>query len=192
MIPLPEDDASVFNLYVILTYTGSVATKGVALWHDPEEWKTQTRLYVLAEKLQDVWAKNRILDAMRHCLNPTINYGEAEAEADAARAWFECRSTLDSLNELYEGTPPSSPARRLIVDHYAGRIETKTLRAGKDTFPEDFIFDMAVRLMAQLPASSARGIWLQPSSRYRETPKVTANAFGTAGDKKDAVIRGSQ
>ncbi|KZM25086.1 hypothetical protein ST47_g3761 [Ascochyta rabiei] len=59
-IAMLKDNASVFNLYVNLTYSGSIATKCSSA-KDPKEWATLVQLCVLAEKLEDPRVKNRII-----------------------------------------------------------------------------------------------------------------------------------
>jgi hypothetical protein len=96
---------------------------------------------------------------------------------------FEAESNFDSLTYLYEETPPNNPARRLIVDFYAGRIKRQTFIAGKASSLADFVFDLAVRLIDQLPVSGLGGISLQNCFFYHESRDDHEKGSNTAGTK---------
>lgn len=157
-ITMPEDDPSVFNLYFDMSYSGIVATKTSAS-PDPDEWSRLTRLYILSEKLQNVWAKNRVVSAMHFYLNDVI----------AQRLVF---FGFDSIAELYDGTPSGSPARKLIVDFYIHMNDQNAMNAGRDVLPIDFVFDIACLVMAKAPPQRGFGANTslpQQPQHYHET-----------------------
>jgi hypothetical protein len=55
-VTLPDDDPNTFHLYLNLVYANQLVTKGT------KQWLKLCQLYVLAEKLQDITSKNRIID----------------------------------------------------------------------------------------------------------------------------------
>lgn len=83
-----------------LLYTGKVR-------NDPDyrTFLPLSHLYVLAEKLLDVTAKNSVLDTMLL----------------SSRTGNKMYPGLDSVRAIYEGTPGPCPARKLMVDFYAYR-----------------------------------------------------------------------
>ena len=161
-ITMPEDDVSIFNLYVNMTYSGGVVATKTSASPDPDEWTRLTRLYVLAERLQDVWAKNRVVNAMHGYLNDVI------ARSMPFRGF-------DSIVELYEGTPAGSPARKLVADFYAHKSDKETMIAGRDVLPTDFVFDVACLLMTKVLIPRGFGsnpLLPQPSHHYHEIHTV--------------------
>jgi hypothetical protein len=119
VIKLPEDVPDVFANYLNFIYTGqfSVARKNreevatlIGAEHTDyvcEEHAALLSVYVLAEKLQDVQAKN---DAIRAVLDVT------ELKS-ANKGW--AAPSLTTVNMTYHGTTEGSPARRLLVDIYS-------------------------------------------------------------------------
>jgi hypothetical protein len=116
MVKLPEDRPATFALYLNLVYTGRFVTARkskeelATLDFDDfdryvqDEYYDMFDLYVLAEKLQDVKAKNAALAAV-------IDVSELRA---SNKAWSV--PTFNLASRVYEGTPKGNPARRLITD----------------------------------------------------------------------------
>lgn len=164
LIELPGDESRVFRLYVILTYSGAVATKS----SKQVEWWDLTRLYILAEKLQDTWAKNRVIDAMYSYLKSFSPYPPDPA----------------SMNALYAGTPDNSPARKLLVEWYAsGGSQDLILKAKgsakKDLLPIDFVFDLALRGMEKESMRLFGPMLNGPCSQFYE-PEANAGTQANA------------
>ncbi|KAF2827182.1 hypothetical protein CC86DRAFT_466009 [Ophiobolus disseminans] len=99
-------------------------------------WLLLCRLYVLAEKLQDTAAKDATIDSMLI---------HASTKAMVAQA----HPISDAIRELYEGTPGSSAARRLVVDFAV--------------FPKEFLYDFAIRMLKAKGSGIAR-----LSAKYRD------------------------
>ncbi|KAJ8112203.1 hypothetical protein OPT61_g5379 [Boeremia exigua] len=110
VVLLPEDDPATFRLYAVLTYTGFLTTKDL-----PFEWQSLVDVFVLAEKLQDLWAKNRVIDAMHSFMTDHLRKISTESAANKIE---DCIS-IASLSQLYDGTPTGSQARKLVVDLFA-------------------------------------------------------------------------
>ncbi|KAJ4359423.1 hypothetical protein N0V95_002170 [Ascochyta clinopodiicola] len=132
----------VFAIYINLLYTNKLATKG------PKEWHWLCRLYILAERLQDVKTKNLTIDGMLLCLQETVL-------PIPSTAVVRDRANIDatSLGWLYEHTPENSAARRLAVDYYVQSERAEWLLSEKNKYPAGFVFDLAVCLMQKRNSS---------------------------------------
>jgi len=97
-----------------------------------------SELYVLAEMLMDDSTKNVILAAIRkRCESP--QFGHSLPEPSAVRT-------------IYDGTPESSPARRLMVDVFSQRASKERIEHWTtEDLPKDFILNLSVNLIAQRP-----------------------------------------
>ncbi|KAK5069444.1 hypothetical protein LTR16_009491 [Cryomyces antarcticus] len=122
LVELPEDTAEIFGIYIQWLYTKGIAS----LPEDPssdsflgEGYSLLASAYVLGEKLQDIAFKNDVVDAiMAESFNLNPN---------GQRLFPGCHH----IKIIYDGTPKSSLARRLLVD-----ICT--------TLPRDFLVDLAI------------------------------------------------
>jgi hypothetical protein len=116
LFKLPEDDPKTFALYLNYAYTGQLSTTrrsaeevGSLELHTFDryiecEYRSLLQLYVLAEKLQDVLAKNDILIAV------------VDVSQMRSAEMMSAVPGLKIASILYEGTPYTSPARRLVTD----------------------------------------------------------------------------
>lgn len=160
--------AQTFETYVNLVYTRKLAVKG------PEEWQRLCRLYVLAERLQDIETKNLVIDGMFLHLQETVPlFSSTVIGKDRANVG------MNSLKLLYEHTPENSPARRLAVDFYAKSGRAEWLQSSKGEYPEEFVFDVAIRLMQKRSIFASALNNLSPSS-YHEVAAGTGNVAETA------------
>jgi hypothetical protein len=142
-VTLSDDDPDVFALYVNLVYTGRLATRGT------NEWLKLVRLYVLAEKLQDVHAKNDTFDAMNAFIREFSWIRIfSSAPGDATNLPL---ISAESIAELYDGTPALSPARGLVLDSCAEMDRGDWLTVGRGVLPVDFVYDLAVTVMRKRP-----------------------------------------
>jgi hypothetical protein len=91
---LEEEAASIFRLYTIWLYNGSIDRAEAEF----KTWKPLTEAYVMGEKFMDSAFQAVILKSMIRRLasgrQPDIN----------------------TMNEIYHGTVEKSPARRLMID----------------------------------------------------------------------------
>jgi hypothetical protein len=138
LIKLPEDDPMTFQIYVHLLYTNTLA---VVLDLPPdkdngtEEHKALAKLYVLAEKLQDVDTKNAVVEAMVL----------ASRQLRKENSYYT--PGCDTVQIVYAGTMPGSPMRRLLVDFYTYRADKGWLSVENETWPCEFLHEFAVRLL---------------------------------------------
>ncbi|KAF2660741.1 hypothetical protein K491DRAFT_774638 [Lophiostoma macrostomum CBS 122681] len=133
-IELQDDDPEIFSLYLQLLYTDKLPVKGretpkssdnLKKSSDREHddfWRSKDaeciqicQLYILADKLQDVTSKNTVVDAIIELLQ------EIEVLEDADLGPF---LDFDVINRVYDGTPESSPLRRLMTDHWIHHANT--------------------------------------------------------------------
>ncbi len=160
-LSLPEDDPAVFSQYLNLIYTNRLTTQGRG-----GEWLKLTRLFVLAEKLQDQRAKNKVIDGMHAMFHQYVVKGVQRPDmTPSARA--------ETIRELYDGTPSCSPARKLVVDLYADVGEEQWLFNGQYELPEDFVYDVAIALIRRRSSTPVSFGIHNPSKVYheREIPK---------------------
>jgi hypothetical protein len=171
LVNLPEDDPDVFKIYLNLVYTGQLATQSA------DEWIKLCRLYVLAEKLQDLQAKNETIKGM---------YAYCGEKADPIFTGVAHRFPAAATKELYEGTPERSQARKLIADLYGNCADERWLKGAIAEFPAEFYHDVLVRLLKK--RSAVRFGWtVGTSSRssYYEAD-ITSEAKETGGLKEDS------
>lgn len=130
IVNLPEEDPEIFKIYVHHLYTGSVAVIPEplpAVTGRPVKWII-CRLYVLAEKLQDVKAKNSAIEALL----------------------AECREKYkypgqSSVSTIYNGTLPGSMARKVLVDLYSCKTTSKWIT--KSQWSDEFLRDLLVKIL---------------------------------------------
>lgn len=161
---MKDDDAATFRLYTGLTYTGFLATKGLLL-----EWRRLIQVYVMAERLMDVWAKNRIIDAMHSFIVELMPRGPTMTAADN----IDERICHASLHDLYDGTPSGSPARRLVVDFFADNGTEGWLRSKHSALPAHFLLDVTIRLVQRRMLTIFGNMLDKPPSNYYEKTEST-------------------
>lgn len=167
VVKLEEVALKDFRLYVVLLYTSELATKG------PDEWLALCRLYVLAEYLVDRWAKNRVVDGMHAYLTEVL---PTEPKHESPRKLF----STEAVQVVYDGTPESSPLRRLMVDLYAIHGRDLWLKDVKDELPVDFLYDIALKMLQARPKPHASwDIPSRPSSDYYEVKSTEEKATET-------------
>jgi hypothetical protein len=162
-VSFPGYDPETFRLYISLVYTGVLPTRGSG------EWLKLCRLYVLAEKLQDIQTKNTVIDAVHACVTEWCREGAART-FQSLHAKFPADMgdliSIASITELWEGTPANSPARRFILDLYASHGKSSWLIGKGGTPPRDFLLDLTLALMKARPTDTFCFILDRPSSIY--------------------------
>lgn len=130
IIELPEDESDIFELYLQCVYGHEMSVEPAPVPKDykgVEEQIEIAKLYVLAEKLQDVRAKNTALKAFMK---------STWAERKTAQ-WFHPDPAV--VHIIYDGTMPGSPMRRLLVDLHA---YTVSIQPNVVAFPEEFYVEL--------------------------------------------------
>ncbi|KAF1920341.1 hypothetical protein BDU57DRAFT_425817, partial [Ampelomyces quisqualis] len=141
VVKLPEDDPDAFALYEQLIYTGNIPAFSDA----PDRFISLVRLYVLAEKLQDIKTKNSAVDAI-------IAKVSHESESIASSNLFQapCLPSNKAIRIMYEHTPSHCPGRQALLDCYIwyGQSESESNYDSDDEkVPRQFLKDLAKDLM---------------------------------------------
>lgn len=143
VIRLPEDSAEIFSLYMHLLHTGELAIRvdhnGDA-WSGDEQYKLLTRLYVLAEKLQDVKTKNAALKA--------ITKFSLEVHVEPNGKNRNHLPSIEHVNTIYGGTVAGSMARKLLVHMYV-YDKTSAWDPRAEAWSKEFVCDFAAELLTR-------------------------------------------
>jgi hypothetical protein len=136
IVNLPEEDPEIFKIYVHHLYTGSVAVIPEplpAITGRHAKWII-CRLYVLAEKIQDVKAKNSAIEALlAECREKQLN-GKNKYPGSS------------SVSTIYSGTLPGSMARKVLVDLYSCKTTSKWITKSPQ-WSDEFLRDLLVKIM---------------------------------------------
>ncbi|KAF3047659.1 hypothetical protein E8E12_011233 [Didymella heteroderae] len=162
-VSLPEDKPKAFQLYATLTYTGFVASKGL-----PDEWQPLVDVYILAESLQDSWAKNRIVNAMHNFI---VGYVPKTLMPIEDSRIFGQHFSAVALHNLYNGTPGESQARKLVGDLFADNVTPEWLESESLLLPPRFLVDLTVRLLHKRSHVIFDNMVSRRSSHYHEKIK---------------------
>lgn len=150
VVKLPEVDPSVFNLYlhhvlcgnfpVVAENTPSKCSE-TKIYLGRSERLQLSKLYVLAELLQDTTTKNKTLKAFIASMFKIRQGG----------GWTI--PNIQAIRVIYEGTPPESPMRRLLVDSHAAYGKSDYISSHVfEVWPKEFLYDFAVRVLADRAA----------------------------------------
>jgi hypothetical protein len=162
VVKLPDDEQEIFALYASLVYSGTVPAfdetperiihenDGQTDCRYPDicqlEYESLVGLYVFAEKLQDVKAKNAAVDALiakvTHESKVIFN-----TEYDGP-----CMPSLAAIETMYAKTPHHCPGRQVLIDCFVwyGKDQTMEyagLLAGALP-PWQFLIDLSSNLMS--------------------------------------------
>ncbi|KAJ4313387.1 hypothetical protein N0V94_006971 [Neodidymelliopsis sp. IMI 364377] len=140
LVNLPEDDPSIFKIYVHLLYTNRIAVvSDVSQFPDKSQGRERielAKLYVLAEKLQDPGTKDKALAAlMATCLSSPTQLKNILSEPDLV--WV-----------VYNGTFAGSTARKMIVVLYTQMANGNPFRAKGEKFQAGWPTDFTLELLA--------------------------------------------
>ncbi|KAL6900427.1 hypothetical protein GGI43DRAFT_383903 [Trichoderma evansii] len=137
-VTLKEEDPEVFEVYLHWLYYETLPVQNDSPGLEGNiEYIQLAKSYALGEMLQDVNFKDAVLDAM---------LAKSRFKQSDGRSWFPVGPAIRCI---YEGTPESSAARRLLVDMYtySGHGEWLTEWANKDDLPKQFLLDLAIALL---------------------------------------------
>lgn len=158
-IKLSDVRPATFGIYINLLYMKRLTTRG------PKEWHWLCRLYILAEKLQDVETKNTVIEGMFLYIRPCFPATLADKESTILDA--------TSTTWLYESTPENSPVRRFVVDFCVQSGRAEWLRGEKGKYPPEFVWDVAIGLMSQRPSTLfVKSEIMSPSSYYETSTQA--------------------
>jgi hypothetical protein len=142
LIRLPEDDPEIFAIYVNLVYTNVVATRPAVEVKTTDIFTSEfielSKLYVLAEKLCDIAAKNAAIES----------FMATAKERDSGNTQYN--PSMSAAKIMYAGTPKGSLGRQLIVDYWTSS-QLHNLAAAADEMPIDLWVDLALVLRRDRP-----------------------------------------
>jgi hypothetical protein len=160
LVKPPDDEPMTFQQYVHLLYPGKLAVVADPITgknDGAEEMVRLAKLYVLAEKLQDVETKNMVIDAM------LLSFRQVRSDGAIYCPGHNIVSLINA------GTPSSSPMRVLMADLVAYRGESSWMAKKRAEWPSDFMADLALLLLDNRPWPAATDPTKQgDSSKYRE------------------------
>ncbi|KAJ4990760.1 hypothetical protein SVAN01_03769 [Stagonosporopsis vannaccii] len=138
-VELPEDEAATFQRYVDLLYTDQVPIDHKADVQNvgrsvKEEQECIAKLYILAEKLQDIDTKNKAVAALIASIT--------EKRADGAAYSVDC----NTLTTIYAGTPSNSLMRRVVVDDYSSNARGSWV-GYDESVPDEFVRDLLINVL---------------------------------------------
>jgi hypothetical protein len=138
IIKLPEDDPEIVTRYLDFVYHNRLVTQYKS--QPDSNYIDLALLYVYGERVLDIFIQNTIIEHLLK-LTDVINrnhHGHPHYPGPAV------------VEIVYEGTTPTSPFRRMLVDMYA-RHGLEEWLAHEDLHPA-FCLDVARALMAQATA----------------------------------------
>lgn len=144
-IALKEEDPEVFEVYLYWLYFETLPVRNDSPGSEGNaEYAQLAKAYVLGELLQDVNFKDAVLDAILIKTN---------SKASDGQTWFPFGP---AFRYIYEGTPESSAARRLLVDLYTYHGHGDWLKGWADKdLPKEFLHDLAIAALTKRPRPSA-------------------------------------
>jgi hypothetical protein len=163
-VNLPEDDPEAFQLYTQLVYTDRIPgmnddipnkVDGVEESYESRitldkcgspnaceaDYQMLCRLYVLAEKLMDVKAKNYTMEAL---------YSKIQVECSKCKNPQDtCLPCVDAITIMYNGTSKYCAGRQILLTTYIhfANGETYAEKFSHNDLPEDFLRDLVEGLL---------------------------------------------
>jgi hypothetical protein len=136
IVRLPEVKVDAFQAYLVWVYTGKVVFNGEAPRH---KLRAIIDLYLLGDILDDLLLRNT---AMRSLVIHIPGWSVIPS--------------VGLVNHIWASTPAGSPLRQVIIDIIVKRVGRANLeRCVTVDHPAEFLHDMAVVLLKQVPTVSA-------------------------------------
>jgi len=161
-VNFPEDDPETFKTYIHLLYTGNLAVQPDPIpdkYRGNEEYVSLAKLYVLAERIQDIETKNAALKAF------IISARETRADDTT------CLPGLRTICIIYDGTPAGSLARKALVDLYSVSAGSRSMSPDIPSYPEEFLYELLSNVLDKRPRDPKK---LPAISKYVETKASTS------------------
>jgi hypothetical protein len=143
LVNLPLAMPNAFEVYVKWLYTGKLFSNvSILAAERRERYEIPFRLYELGEILLDREFQNRVTDMI-----VAVSRDRLTAEDGITGRWYP---GILIIGELYSATPACSPVRRLAVDLFALKGETKWIKNTgfdpEDKYQSEFMADLIDRL----------------------------------------------
>jgi hypothetical protein len=189
IVNLPDDSTHIFGLYLNFVYTGKFNTMRKSEQelhrldettfknHIEHEYQDLFRIYVLAEKLQDISAKNAAITAAIEVSQVAMRDG----------SWIP--PSFVTANNVYEGTPEGSLGRRLVMD-MCGTVPLSYVvdQIHKYKFTSDFVSDLGKVLerTREMKSQFRGNVMIKNGVQvYLEEPKNGHGSKAHSGTVKD-------
>lgn len=180
-LTLKEEDPEVFEIYLHWLYCESLPVQNDNPGFEGNtEYVQLAKAYVLGEMLQDVNFKDAVLDAILI---------KSRTRASDGQTWFPVGP---AIRYIYDGTPESSAARRLLVDLYTynAHADWLTQWANKDELPKEFLFDLAVATLGKRPCPPASLAQKAGACEYHEhAPDPNSCYLNSSASKRDEAVQ---
>lgn len=145
-VHLPEDKPDIVKIYLQYLYSGRIhiATtttfEGLRPPANLPEYLVLAELYVFGEKVQDVDFKNIIIDRFIRRMEEPISI-------------VCCYPITRTVDVIYKGTLPGSPARRLMVDTHLLRGGSRWITEHVHDHNKEFLMDLSRALLKEKNSS---------------------------------------
>lgn len=158
-VRLEDDDPDTFQLYLHWLYRGTLPVRADEPGHAcNSEYLQLAKAYVLGDKLQDGDFQDIIIDAIIDKWNSKASDGH------------NCFPVGAVVTCIYNNTPESSKARRLLVDicvHNGSKSWLSDWTKECD-IPKDFLFDMVIALFSKEEENTSNPIVESSTCRYHQ------------------------
>lgn len=180
-VTLKEEDPEVFEIYLHWLYFEKLPVQNDNPGLEGNtEYVQLAKAYVLGEMLQDVTFKDAVLDVILI---------KCRSKASDGHNWFPVGP---AVRYIYEGTPESSAARRLLVDLYTyyGHAEWLTQWANKDDLPKQFLLDLAIATLEKRPRPPASLALKAGTCEYHEhLPDPNSCYVNSSASKRGETVQ---
>ncbi|KAL7912615.1 hypothetical protein GGI35DRAFT_256867 [Trichoderma velutinum] len=139
---LEDEDPEVFEVYLHWLYFETLPVQNDNPGVEGNiEYVQLAKAYALGEFLGDINFKDAVLDVILI---------KSRSKASDGRSWFPVGP---AIRFIYEGTPETSAARRLLVDLYTyhGQGEWLTQWSDQEDLPKQFLLDLAIAALTKRP-----------------------------------------
>nr|WNZ75802.1 hypothetical protein [Trichoderma harzianum] len=167
-IALKEEDPEAFEIYLHWLYFESLPVQNDSPGLEGNtEYIQLAKAYTLGEFLQDVDFKDAVLDVILI---------KTRSKASDGQTWFPIGPVI---RYIYEGTPESSAARRLLVDLYTYHGHGDWLKkwAAKDDLPKQFLLDLAIAALTKRSCPSVFLAKEKGACEYHEHQPDPSNCY---------------
>lgn len=143
---LPETDPDTFELYLQWLYFRSLPVKSNAPGNVGNmDYLQLAKAYVLGDLLQDFGFNDAVIDAM---------IDKSRIPAADGKRWYPGGPVVACI---YNNTPASSEARRILIDMYVNFGNGHWLQSwAAEDLPNDFLRDLSTALLDKRPCRNLR------------------------------------
>lgn len=141
-VSLPDTEPETFELYLHWLYVGNLPVKSKEPGHiGNQEYLQLAKAYVLGDHLQDAQFDDVVIDAM---------IDKSASRAADGNKWYPTGPVIACI---YNNTPETSQARRLLMDFFVnfGNGDWLHVWSKQEDLPKEFLLDLATTLLEKRP-----------------------------------------